>query len=181
MPVDTRLTYEDFCRLPNDGKRYEILDGELYVTPSPRNVHQTIVTNLVIYLGQFVKAHDLGRVYVSPFDVVLSRYDVAEPDILFVSKARAAVLTEKNVQGAPDLVVEVLSETTAEIDRTTKLKLYARFGVQEYWIINPDGPSAEIYRRQQEGFDLVAELGSADSLTSPLFPHFALPLHRLSE
>lgn len=181
MPVDTRLTYEDYCNLPNDGKRYEIIDGELFVTPSPRRLHQIVVGNLHLELGSFVKAHRLGRVFVAPFDVVFSHFDIVEPDLLYISNARSAVLTEKNVQGAPDLLVEVLSETTAEVDRTTKLKLYARYGVQEYWIIDPEGPSAEIYRRQKEGFELAAKLKSPDSLTSPLFPGFNLTLRKLIE
>jgi Uma2 family endonuclease len=181
MPVDTRLTYDDLCLLPNDGKRYEIIEGELFVTPSPRTLHQKIVTELAACLVAVVKRKGLGQVFVAPLDVVFSQFDVVEPDIVYISKARASVLTEKNVQGAPDLAVEVLSETTEKIDRTTKLKLYGRFGVQEYWIIDPLGPSAEIYRRGPGGLDLVARLTVADTLTSPLFPGFSLPLARLSE
>ena len=137
MPVDIRLTYEDYCRLPSDGKRYEIIDGELFVTPSPFRPHQRVVTRLTRYLSTFVEENELGEVFVAPFDVVFSRFDVVEPDLLYVSKGRLSVLTEKNVQGAPDLVVEVLSPSTAETDRTIKLKLYARYGVQEHWIIDP--------------------------------------------
>jgi Uma2 family endonuclease len=181
MPVDIRLTYEDFCCLPNDGKRYEIIDGELFVTPSPRSLHQIVIANLHLELGRFVKDREMGRVLVAPLDVVLSRFDIVEPDLLFVSKSRSSTVTETNVQGAPDLVVEVLARTTAEIDRTTKLKLYARNGVQEYWIIDPYGPSAEIYRRQERGFEPVKTLGARDSLTSPLFPGFSLPLMDLVE
>ncbi len=181
MPVDTRLTYEDYCLLPADGKRYEIIDGELFVTPSPRSLHQIVVSNLHLELGQFVKTHRLGRVFVAPLDVVFSRFDVVEPDLLYISEARAAVLTEKNVQGAPDLAVEVLSETTAEIDRTTKFKLYARYGVQEYWIIDPSGPSADIYRREKEGLELASKLRASDLLTSPLFPGFSLLVQKLVE
>jgi Uma2 family endonuclease len=181
MPVDIRLTYDDYCLLPNDGKRYEIIDGELFVTPSPNFGHQIIVTRLTRHLSAFVEDNRLGLVFVSPFDVVFSQFDVVEPDILYVSKARAAVLTEKNVQGAPDLVIEVISPSTADIDRTTKLKLYARFGVQEYWIIDPDGPSAEVYRREKEGLALAATLRSKDALGSPLFPGFRVPLKRLAE
>lgn len=181
MPIDTRLTYDDYCLLPNDANRYEIIDGELFVTPSPRRAHQKVVSNLIYYLNDFVKKHDLGEIYPAPFDVVFSRFDVVEPDVLYISKARSSVLSEKNVQGAPDLVVEVLSETTADIDRTTKLQLYARFGVQEYWVIDPDDCSAEVYRLQQQGFELTAKLGASDALTSPLFPGFSLPLKKLTE
>ena len=112
MPVDTRLTYEDYCLLPDDGKRYEIIDGELYVTPSPVSAHQRVVTNLTYYLVEFTKRLGQGQVFVAPFDVVFSHYDVVEPDLIYISTERASVLTEKNVQGAPDLVVEVPSEST---------------------------------------------------------------------
>ncbi len=179
MPVDTRLTYDDFCQLPDDGKRYEIIDGELFVTPAPLSLHQRVVTRLTYHLYGFVENHKLGEVFVSPFDVVFSEFDVVEPDLLYISKARASVLTAKNAQGAPDLVVEVLSETTARRDRSIKLKLYGRFGVQEYWIIDPEVPAAEIYRRGVGGLELAAKLAAADALTSPLFPGFKLPLKKL--
>lgn len=181
MPVDLRLTYEDFCHLPDDGRRYEIINGELFATPSPRRAHQKVVTKLAYYLTQYAKDKSAGEVYVAPFDVVFSRFDVVEPDVLFISNERLSILTEKNVQGAPDLVVEVLSETTAERDRTAKLKLYGRAGVAEYWIIDPEGPSAEIFRRGPRGFSLAARLGSNDALTSRLFPGFSLPLVKLVE
>ena len=181
MLIDTRLNYEDYCLLPNNGKRYEIVDGELFVTPSPWQRHQLVLANLLYYLTDFVKKRDLGKVYPAPFDVVFSEYDVVEPDVVYVSKAHASVVTEKNIQGAPDLVVEVLSDGTARIDRTTKLKLYARNGVAEYWVIDPVAYSAEIYRLVSGGYELAAQLDSSQSLTSPLFPGFALPLIRLDE
>ena len=113
--------------------------------------------------------------------MVLSEFDVVEPDVIYISNARAGVLTDKNVQGAPDLVVEVVSESTVPVDRSIKLKLYGRFGVQEYWIIGPQGPSADVYRHGPEGFSLAAQLAFSDALTSPLFPAFSLPLSRLTE
>jgi Uma2 family endonuclease len=181
MPIDVRLTYEDYCLLPNDGKRYEIIDGELFVTPSPLRWHQKVLANLLYYLTEFVKKRDLGEVYPAPLDVVFSQYDVVEPDILYISKARAQIMTEKNIQGAPDLIVEVLSESTAQIDRTTKLKLYARYGVAEYWVIDPTMLSAEIYRLLPSGFELAARLDSSQSLASPLLPGFSLSLTKLAE
>jgi Uma2 family endonuclease len=179
MPVDTRLTYDDYCLLPDDGKRYEIIDGELFVTPSPRILHQIVVSQLLSELLTFAKKQGLGRVLAAPVDVVFSEFDVVEPDIVYISKQRASVMTEKNLQGAPDLAIEVLSESTEKRDRTTKLKLYAKFGVNEYWIIDPYGPSAEIYRRVEEGLTLVAKLSAAESLTSPMLPGFSVSLREL--
>jgi Uma2 family endonuclease len=181
MPVDTRLTYDDFCLLPEDGKRREIIEGELFVTPSPLTLHQRIVMRLSISLGHFVESRQLGELFAAPFDVVFSDFDVVEPDLLYISKARAGFLTNKNVQGAPDLIVEVLSESTARMDRSVKLKLYGKHGVQEYWMIDPDGPSADIYRRGDAGLDLAAKLSASDVLTSPMFPGFSLPLRKLIE
>jgi Uma2 family endonuclease len=128
----------------------------------------------------FVEKTGVGEVYVSPFDVVFSLFDVVEPDIIYVSEERTALITEKNVQGAPDLVVEVLSETTAKTDRTIKLKLYARYGVQEYWLIDPEACSAEIYRRQGPSLELAAALGPSDALTTLVLPSFSVPLRRLA-
>ncbi|MFZ0963797.1 MAG: Uma2 family endonuclease [Terriglobia bacterium] len=180
MPVAARLTYEDLCLLPEDGKRREIIEGELFVTPSPQTPHQKAVMRLSARLWQFVDSHKLGEVFGAPFDVVFSDFDVVEPDLLFISSARAGVLTRKNVQGAPDLVVEVLAESTARVDRSIKLKLYGKFGVQEYWMIDPEGPSAEIYRRGKEGLDLVAKLSAEEALTSPMFPGFSVRLRELT-
>jgi Uma2 family endonuclease len=180
MPVDIRLTYDDYCLLPDDGKRYEIIDGELFVTPSPRRSHQRVVTELSRVLGNYTERTGCGEVYVAPFDVVFSLFDVVEPDILYVSKEHAAVITEKNVQGAPDLVVEVLSETTSDRDRSVKRKLYARYGVGEYWLIDPDMCTAEIYRRGTQGFEQVATLQPSDCLITPLLPGFSVPLAQLA-
>lgn len=180
MPVDIRLTYDDYCLLPDDGKRYEIIDGELFVTPSPRRAHQRVVTELSRVLGNYLEGTGCGEVYVAPFDVVFSLFDVVEPDIVYVAKEHASVVTERNVQGAPDLVVEVLSETTAKTDRSIKLKLYARYGVREYWLIDPDMCTAEIYRQGTQGLEQVATLQSSDSLTTPLLPGFSVRLSQLA-
>jgi Uma2 family endonuclease len=144
-------------------------------------LHQRIVTGLTRFLSGFVEDHQLGEAFVSPFDVVFSPFDVVEPDLVYISNARESVLTEMNAQGAPDLVVEVLSKTTEKTDRTIKLKLYGKFGVQEYWVIDPEGPSAEIYRRGEEGLGLVAKLSAVNALASPMLPGFSVLLHELTE
>src|SRR5215211_4432177 len=123
-----KLTYDDFVHFPDDGKRHELIDGEHYVTPSPNRRHQQIVGELFGLMWSHLKRHPTGEVYVAPFDVVFSDFDVVEPDILFVSSERARVLTGKNVQAAPDLVVEVGSPATRRRDEKTKLQLYERFG-----------------------------------------------------
>lgn len=174
-----RLTYDDFVQFPDDGKRHELIDGEHYVTPSPNAKHQTIVLALGSALRAHVRPRELGRVFIAPFDVVFSDLDVVEPDLLFVSKTRQAdVLTARHVRGAPDLVVEIGSPSTRKRDETIKRRLYERFGVSEYWVIDPELDEIKVYRHTDGRFARVAELSleGGDTLESSLFPSLALRL-----
>ena len=174
-----KLTYEDFLQLPEDGKRHEIIDGEHYVTASPVARHQLILGNLYFFIKGFLREHDLGEVFLSPFDVIFSNVDVVEPDLLYLSKERQSLLTRANLRGSPDLVVEILSPRTKGRDRGIKRKLYGRSEVLEYWIVDPDGEAIEVLRRAGEaGLERVAELrrGAADGLTTPLLPGLEISL-----
>lgn len=145
-----RWTYAEFARLPSEGNtRYEVIDDELVVTPSPSARHQEIVTHLVSVLHSFVRTHGLGRVIVSPFDVLLAEGDYVEPDILFVRRDRASLVTERGVEGPPDLVVEVLSPSTAHRDRGLKLDRYRLHGVAEYWMVDPESRTVEVWRLEE--------------------------------
>ena len=178
--ADTRLTYEDLEYFPNDGKRREIIDGELYVTPSPNLRHQALVGRLYVAIANYLAARPgPGRVYLSPLDVVLSPHDVVEPDLLFVGSDQLDVLTLTNVQGPPALVVEVLSPGTRKTDEQIKRRLFARVGVREYWLVDPELDLIKVSRRGEDGsFRRVAELTAedGDTLTSPLLPGFSLAL-----
>jgi len=132
-----KVTVSDYMTTPED-KRYQLLDGELILAPSPTSRHQTILRELSATLHRFVTENWLGQVWFAPLDVVLSDYDVAQPDLLFVSNARSNVITEANIQGAPDLVAEILSPSSVEYDRGYKRTLYGRHGVREYWIVDPE-------------------------------------------
>ena len=170
---DVRLTYDDFLQFPDDGKRHELIDGEHFVTPSPNTKHQTIAGNLHGLIWTYLRQQPVGRVFVAPFDVVFSDFDVVEPDLLFVSKARQAdVLTAKHVRGAPDLVVEIGSPGTRKRDETIKRRLYERFGVGEYWVVDPELDEIKVYRLADGRFARVAELALErdETLESPLFP-----------
>jgi Uma2 family endonuclease len=116
--TSTRLTYEDYLLLPEDGRRYEILDGELYVNASPLRKHQAVLRDLVFRIGAYLEEHPIGTVYFAPFDVVLSEHDVVQPDLLFISNEREQIITHKNVSGAPDLAVEILSESSPRRTRS---------------------------------------------------------------
>jgi Uma2 family endonuclease len=176
-----KLTYDDFLLFPDDGKRHELIDGEHYVTPSPSRKHQAIVWNLTVRIGTYLEANPVGRAFAAPFDVVFSQFDVVEPDLLFISNARLEVLTTKNVQGAPNLVVEIGAPSTRQRDETIKRKLYERFGVEEYWVIDPEIETIAVYRRVGDGYQRVLELAADrhDTLTTSLLPNLTLPLRRI--
>ena len=170
-----KFTVKDYMSTP-EGTRYQLLDGEMILAPSPTSRHQTIVLQLSMALSEFVRANSLGTVWFAPLDVVLSNYDVAQPDILFVSNARSDIVTEANIQGAPDLVVEILSPGTATYDRGYKQGLYSRHGVREYWLVDPDAETVEVLAESQEGLTAVASYDAAGTLTSPLLEGLAIEL-----
>lgn len=182
QPVSsTKFTYEDYLLFPDDGRRHELIDGEHYVTPSPVTKHQRISRNLLGALYVFTHQQNCGHLFAAPMDVVLSDLDVVQPDLLFISNARASIITEKNIQGAPDLVVEIVSESSRKTDEMIKRKLYERYRVPEYWIVDPELESVKIYRLSDNGFSRIAELSveANDTLTSPLFPDWQLPLSQM--
>ena len=177
-----KLTYDDFVLFPDDGQRHELIDGEHHVTPSPNKTHQQILGDLHGPLWAFLQAHPIGRVFLGPFDVVFSHYDVVEPDLLYMSNETAGrVLTLHHVRGTPDLVVEIGSPGTRKRDETIKRTLCERSGVVEYWFIDPDGGVVRIYRNEGGKFQpaLQLSLESGDMLTSRLLPGFELALARL--
>ena len=174
-----KFTYEDFLLFPDDGKRHEIIGGEHYVTPSPNTNHQAVSGNLFGLLWTHLRRHPIGRIFAAPFDVVFSDLDVVEPDLLYISRERFEVLTRKHVRGAPDLVIEILSPGTRRTDEMTKRKLYERFGVLEYWVVDPELDAIKVYRRgEQNTFVRVEELTleHEDVLTTPLLPGWSAPL-----
>ena len=176
LQTSTKLTYEDFLVLPNDGRRHEILDGEHYVNPSPNTKHQMASMRLVLALGEFVYAHNLGQIFHAPYDVVLSDHDILEPDVIFVSTARRAIITDANIHGAPDLVIEILSPSNHAYDERVKYHAYERFGVGEYWIVNPEAETVTIFRRAGNKF---IRTETADAITTPLLPGFALAVNTI--
>ena len=168
-----KLTYDDFLQFPEDGKRHELIDGEHIVTPTPILRHQLISGKLFAAIHQHLQANPLGHVIYAPLDVILSNYDVVEPDLLFISHARLASLEPSHwIKCAPELVVEIGSPSTRKRDETVKRHLYERFGVDEYWVVDPDLDSIKVYRQEGGRYVRVAELTSeqGDALTTPLLP-----------
>jgi Uma2 family endonuclease len=177
-----KLTYDDFVLFPDDGKRHELIDGEHYVTPSPNRKHQKVSGNLFLLIGAWLEQHPIGQIYYAPFDVIFSMFDVVEPDLLYMSNERAAqVLTDTNVKGAPELVIEIGSKGTRRRDETIKRRLYERSGVSEYWVVDPEIDVIRVYLRGAKGFERPNELRAeaGDTLTTPLLPGLSLPLSRI--
>lgn len=148
LAIDLRediWTYEDYLKLPIDGKTYQIIGGNLFMTAAPLIYHQAISRNLAFIIWEFVKDHDMGDVFFSPIDIVFSSVNVVQPDIIYISKERLDIKKEKAVFGAPDLVIEILSPTTMEIDVLFKKTIYQRFGVREYWLVDPTEKKVEVY------------------------------------
>ena len=142
-----KLTYRDYLKFPDDRDRHELIDGAHYVTPPPIIDHQSILGNLFFEVRLHLETHPQGRVFVAPCAIVFTLFDVVAPDFFFVRRERLAILGERTVNGAPDLIVEILSPSTRRRDEGVKLALYDRGGVSEYWVIAPVTRTVRVYRR----------------------------------
>jgi Uma2 family endonuclease len=179
-----KLTYEDLVALPDDGMRHELIDGEHYVTPAPAMPHQLILGNLHLLIATYVREQRIGVVMLAPFDVVFSRYDVVEPDLIYFSTVRfKEVVGNKNAQGPPNLAVEILSPSTRRRDEIIKRRLYERTGVEEYWVVDPELETVKVHRLVEGKYQKAAELSLEDGavLTTPLLPSLNLALAEIFE
>lgn len=170
------LTYEDLQSMPEDGRRYEILEGELCVTPAPLLQHQRVSRNLEFVLHAHVLQHRLGEVFDAPVDVILDRNTVVEPDLVFVAAARLAIVRERAIEGAPDLVVEIASPSTEIRDRGAKQQSYARYGVAHYWRVDPAALTLTELILEQGDYRLRGTFRSPETFRSELFPELAIDL-----
>lgn len=161
MSIITRpLTYDDLCQMPEDGNRYELIGGELIVSPSPITIHQALSMALTLVVAPFVKARKLGRVFAAPLDVQISEHDVVEPDLIFVSNERLHIIKERKIEGPPALLVEILSPSSRTRDQVRKAQLYAEAGVPEYWLADPDARTLAIYMLAGTRYQLVPRDGA---------------------
>lgn len=177
-PLKRKLGYEDYARLADgNGQRYEILDGELYVTPAPTPLHQRLSKRLQRQLEDFFEARGIGEVFNAPIDLVLAKYDIVQPDLLIV--ANPGQISGRAIEGAPLLVVEVLSPSTRAQDRGIKMHRYADLGVRHYWILDPDHERLECLRLDAGAFGVVAEAYSPDTLAHPDWPELLIDLGAL--
>ena len=172
-------TYEEFMALPEGGPvRYEIIDGDLCMTPAPSPRHQEISGKLFYLIYGFLQGNPLGKVFAAPVDVVFSQDppQVVEPDLVFVATEHLSLITETNLQGVPDLLVEILSPTTSLRDRREKFALYERFGVPEYWIVDPEKNAVQVFRLSGGRYAEALEFGLGDRLETPLLPGLSILL-----
>jgi Uma2 family endonuclease len=176
-----RFNYQDYCRLP-EGQRYEIIDGELYMVKSNGSLHQVVLRNLESMVWPFVRDNQLGQVLFGPLDVILSREDVVQPDLIFVTRERQDMISEQGCEGPPDLVVEVTSLSTSSRDRQQKRELYAKYGVQEYWLVDPVARSIDQMELQGEKLSIKGTYFRKDEyVVSQVIPQLSLPVSHIFE
>ena len=172
-------TYQDYLELPDDRNRYEILEGELVMTPSPITVHQRVSRKIEAQLDHFVEENKLGEVFYAPCDTILSEDNIVQPDLLFISNDNKKVITEKNIQGAPDLLIEILSPNTAYHDLIEKKGIYQNFGVKEYWIVDPKRRWIEVYVLQEGKYHLFQRVEKSGTVQSKILEGLEIPLARI--
>ncbi len=173
------FTYEDYLKLSDDGNRYEIINGELIMTPAPIPRHQIVSMELVFQLKPFVDKHQLGLIFHPPCDVLLTEKDLVQPDIFFIAKENQKIISEKNIQGSPDLIVEILSPITAYYDLIEKKELYGKFGVKEYWIVDPKKQWVEIYILEDNKYKLHQRGDKSGKIQSFLLKRFEIELKNI--
>ena len=171
----TKLTYEDYAKTP-EGERWELIDGVLIMAAAPNMLHQNAQMDLAYPVETWVRQRGLGKVYTPDTDVCFSDTETVQPDLVFVSNERAHILTAANIQGAPDLVVEILSPSTTSRDWRDKMDIYERHGVTEYWVVDPVGYFLWQFRLSDGNYALHATFGEDDTLTSPTLEGFSLPM-----
>ena len=175
--LQTTFEYDDLAHFPSDGHRYEILEGELYVTPSPSPFHQRASKRLQRMLEAYFEDRGLGEVFNAPLDVILTRRDVVEPDLIVVNAP--AQVTARAIEGPPLLVVEVLSPSSVRTDRGIKSRRYAELGIRHYWIVDIDAQEIECYRLSGSRYELVHRAGRTDEFQHPDWPELAIGLEAL--
>jgi len=174
-----RFKADDIWDMPEDGNRYEVIDGELYMSPAPAWRHQNASGTLFGYLWQHIHARRLGKLVSAPTGVVLDEENGLQPDLVYISNERSSVIVERGVEGAPDLVVEILSPGTQGRDRGVKMRRYAASGIPHYWIVDTASQVLEAYRLGDQGYDLLGTYGPGSIFRPELFPDLEIPIDDL--
>lgn len=176
-PSQGMWTYDDYARLPENGFRYEVIQGALYMSPAPRPRHQRAAFRLAHLLEACLESTPAGEVYLAPIDVILPGLaDPVQPDLIFIAAERLDIVSEIRIEASPDMIAEVLSPATAQRDRTLKFDTYARAGVREYWIVDPapNARTVEVYVLRGEAYALAGTFGPGDVMVSEVLPDCGL-------
>ena len=173
------FTYYDYLELPEDGKHYEVINGELIMVAAPYSIHQKVSIKIEYELLNFNERMKKGELFHAPIDVVLSETNVVQPDILFITNENSGIITEKNISGAPDLIVEILSPSTAYYDIVEKKEIYEKYGVREYWIVDPKKRWVEIYINIENKFKLNQRLEQEGILKSYILEGFQINMEKI--
>lgn len=167
-------TYHDYLNLPEDGKRYEVINGELVMVEAPNTIHQNIIIKIIYEIEDFLRQQKIGKIFCSPTDIKFNDTNVVQPDILFISKERLNIITENNINGAPNLIMEILSPGTAYYDLIGKKELYEQFGVKEYWIVDPRKQRVDVYQNVKQQFELDQRIELEGIVTSVVIKGFEI-------
>ena len=174
-----RMTAEEYFQLPEGPPYFQLIDGELFMSPSPNFFHQEVVGNLFAAMREYIRRDRIGKVVIAPSDVLFDKDNVYQPDVFFIRNERLGIVDKHGAKGAPDLVAEVISGSTGRLDLGPKRMVYAKSGVLEFWAILPDTREVEVFRFAESTDAPVAKLGGDATLTTPVLPGFGLPLAEL--
>src|SRR5438105_6603632 len=175
------ITRHDYQEMPEGPPYFQVIEGKLLMSPSPNTFHQDIAGNVYAILHSYLTRHPIGSAHIAPLDVYLSEINIFQPDVIFVSDQRRSIITEHGIEGAPDLVVEILSPGTARYDKGSKRKVYARTGVQELWLVNPELRLVEVYELTRDAERPAATPGENATLSSLLLPGLRIKLSEIFE
>lgn len=176
-----RVSYADLQHAPEDGRRYELYDGEVFVVPSPIPLHQIAAQRFAELLRDYRREHG-GLVFISPIDIVFSEFDVVQPDVVFFQRGREHLIDLRQpIRVSPDVAVEVLSPSTERTDRGRKMQMLARHGVREYWLVDPADEHVEIFWLSDDVYVLSQTAASSDLARSTILPDFAFTVRQLFE
>ena len=174
-----KYTYQDYFNLPDDGKRYELINGELVMTPAPNTMHQNIIVKLIYEIERFLQQQKIGKLLCAPTDVRFSDTNILQPDIIFIPNGRSGIIKENMIDGPPDLIIEILSPATAYYDLLEKKEIYEQSGVKEYWIVDPKKLRIDVYRNIGQRFELNQRIESAGIAKSLVIEGFEVSLENI--
>ncbi|MBI5543204.1 MAG: Uma2 family endonuclease [Deltaproteobacteria bacterium] len=176
---DVPLTYREYACLPNDGRRYELIEGDLHVLPAPSTLHQRVSRRLQFLLMQQLEERGIAEIFNAPTDVILSESNIVQPDLILVRMSREGAVSQRGIEGAPNVAVEIVSPSNRSDDELLKKALYAKWGIPEYWVVDPEHAQISVYRAEGGAYRHVARFDRASILNSIEFPEVSVPLEKV--